>query len=610
MFTRSIRSLSVVLTIGSSLFAAVPGTLQQTGVVAVAGERFTGNGLFRFALVDPSSDEYLWTNDGSLVVDPTPPTAGVTLVVVNGVYSVPLGDASIMNMTAIPTFVFNENSDVVLRVWFDDLRGNGLHQLAPDLPIDAVPFALHARAAEQLHLSGSDVPHVFLDPIGQVGVGTTAPEGPFHVFEGSAGAVTAHSNSIAAFERSATGYLSILTPDDTERGILFGDPEDFVNGGIVYNSPSIPDGLNFRTGGNLTRMAITNAGNVGIGVTSPSDRLVVSGAIRSTAGGYIFPDASVQTKAAFGDGHSLDASDGSPTDALFVSSFGVVGIGTTAPLGNRLHAVGFGGTSIFSPLVPNSHTEIVESTSVFDGIGITNGAAVLGLQSRWANVPGSEVNFISFFNSTNQAIGAVDGNGAFGVTYRSGSGDFAEYLPKLNRTDSFQPGEVVGIVNGSVSRSLAGADCAMVVSTAPCVLGNSPQPSEAPDRVIVAMLGQVPVRIVGSVAAGDFVIADPARPGLAVAASPSEITPSKFRWIIGRAWESSSERDVKLINTAIGLPGAHVASMTAELESQRGLLDSQSAELVGQREEMESQRARLESLEARLAALEHSISGG
>ncbi len=35
-----------------------------------------------------------------------------------------------------------------------------------------------------------------------------------------------------------------------------------------------------------------------------------------------------------GDGHSLDASDGSPSDALFVDASGAVGIGTTAPLSN------------------------------------------------------------------------------------------------------------------------------------------------------------------------------------------------------------------------------------------------------------------------------------
>lgn len=603
MFTRFNCALSVCLTMAISVFAATPGTIEHTGVIAVDGERFTGNGRFRFALVDPATDEYLWTNDGSIVMDPTPPTAGVTLVVANGVYSVPLGDTTITNMTAIPTFVFNENADVVLRVWFDDLRGNGLHQLTPDLSIDAVPFALHARAAEQLHLSGSDVPHVFLDPAGPVGVGTTAPEGPLHVFEGAAGVVTAHSNTIAVFERSDTGYLSILTPDDTERGILFGDPESFVNGGIVFNNAVNLDGLLFRTGDNANRMAITSAGNVGIGVTSPSDRLVVSGAIRSTAGGFIFPNASVQTVAAFGDGHSLDASDGSPTDALFVSSFGTVGIGTTAPLGSRLHAVGSGGTSIFSPLVPNSNTVIVESTSVFDQIGITTGAAVLGLQSRWANVPGSEVNFISFFNAANQAIGAIDGNGFGGVVYRSGGGDFAEYLPKLNSADSFLPGDVVGIVGGRVSKSLTGAECAMVISSAPCVVGNSPQPDEVANRVMIGMLGQVPVRVAGPATVGDFIIADTARPGLAFAVSPTGVSPAMTRWIIGRAWESSTEPAAKLINTAIGIPGAHVASMAAELESQRGILESQRAE-------MESQRARLESLESRLIALESRVSGG
>jgi hypothetical protein len=48
-----------------------------------------------------------------------------------------------------------------------------------------------------------------------------------------------------------------------------------------------------------------------------------------------------------GDGHSLDAADGSPVDALFVDNAGDVGVGTTAPL-SKLHVNGgfrWGGTN-------------------------------------------------------------------------------------------------------------------------------------------------------------------------------------------------------------------------------------------------------------------------
>ncbi len=124
---------------------------------------------------------------------------------------------------------------------------------------------------------------------GFVGIGTSEPEAPLHVHEGSAGDVAAQSNSIAVFERAGHGFISILTPDASERGILFGDPEFLANGAIVYNNPTVPDGFEFRTGGNNTNMVIDAAGNVGIGTTAPYfplEVVAVDGAIfgKSTAG--------------------------------------------------------------------------------------------------------------------------------------------------------------------------------------------------------------------------------------------------------------------------------------------------------------------------------------
>jgi len=55
------------------------------------------------------------------------------------------------------------------------------------------------------------------------------------------------------------------------------------------------------------------------------------GVILSSSGGFKFPDGSVQTTRAIGDGHSLDAADGEPANALYVDATGQVGIGTTSP---------------------------------------------------------------------------------------------------------------------------------------------------------------------------------------------------------------------------------------------------------------------------------------
>lgn len=74
-------------------------------------------------------------------------------------------------------------------------------------------------------------------------------------------------------------------------------------------------------------------GNVGIGSTEPGSKLTVNGVIESTSGGIKFPDGSIQTKAGGEQGsiNSLDAEDGSPTNAVFVDKNGDVGIGILVP---------------------------------------------------------------------------------------------------------------------------------------------------------------------------------------------------------------------------------------------------------------------------------------
>jgi len=100
-----------------------------------------------------------------------------------------------------------------------------------------------------------------------LGIGTFSPDQKLHVLKGSAGFVTGHGNSISVFENNTNGYLSILTPDANERGILFGEPNSNVAGGIIYNNSSTPDGLQFRTNGNITRMVIGNDGTAAIGTS-------------------------------------------------------------------------------------------------------------------------------------------------------------------------------------------------------------------------------------------------------------------------------------------------------------------------------------------------------
>ena len=141
MKTRSLlRLCAAALVCGATaLHAQVPQLLNYQGRVVSNGTNFTGNGQFKFALVNAAATTTYWSNDGTSVAG-SQPAAAVTLSVAGGLYSVLLGDTSLAGMTAIPTSVF-ANSDVRLRVWFND-GVTGSQLLAPDQRIAAVGYAM------------------------------------------------------------------------------------------------------------------------------------------------------------------------------------------------------------------------------------------------------------------------------------------------------------------------------------------------------------------------------------------------------------------------------------------------------------------------------------
>lgn len=110
---------------------------------------------------------------------------------------------------------------------------------------------------------------------GGVGIGTNDPKAPLHVQEGNTG-VTASTASVGIFERTGSSFVSILSPDVNERGVLFADGNSAADGGVIFNSPNNRRGMQFRTGGNSTKMSIDSLGNVGIGDGKPNARLHVA----------------------------------------------------------------------------------------------------------------------------------------------------------------------------------------------------------------------------------------------------------------------------------------------------------------------------------------------
>ena len=144
---RIIILASISLFAAASVWAQVPQTLNYQGRVAVGTTNFTGTGLFKFALVNGDGTVTFWSNDGSSVAG-SQPAAAVSLPVNAGLYSLQLGDATLVNMGVIPPSVFDA-SDVRLRVWFND-GVNGFEQFTTDYKFSSVPFALRAHAADSV----------------------------------------------------------------------------------------------------------------------------------------------------------------------------------------------------------------------------------------------------------------------------------------------------------------------------------------------------------------------------------------------------------------------------------------------------------------------------
>ncbi len=110
--------------------------------------------------------------------------------------------------------------------------------------------------------------------VAQVGINISSPQAMLHVRAESSGA-TASSLATAVFESNNHMGINLLTPNNFESGIFFGNAIHSAHGAIVYNSTTLY-GLSFRTNGNINRMVITDIGNVGIGTTAPSDRLHIN----------------------------------------------------------------------------------------------------------------------------------------------------------------------------------------------------------------------------------------------------------------------------------------------------------------------------------------------
>ncbi|AEE48227.1 hypothetical protein Halhy_0315 [Haliscomenobacter hydrossis DSM 1100] len=155
--------------------------------------------------------------------------------------------------------------------------------------------------------------------------------------------------------------------------------------------------------------------------------------------------------------------------------------------------------------------------------------------------------------------------GNIGVTYQSGAGDYAEWLQRGKDEPDMHFGEIVGVSGGKISLNTNNAQHYMVVSRRPIVLGNAPQPDREHLYEKVAFMGQVPVKVVGKVDVGDYIIPSGNNDGLGVAVKPSQMMISDYAKVVGVAWEAAKEAPLNYVNIGVGLTTNDLAPKVEDL---------------------------------------------
>ena len=160
-----------------------------------------------------------------------------------------------------------------------------------------------------------------------------------------------------------------------------------------------------------------------------------------------------------------------------------------------------------------------------------------------------------------------------GVAYSSGSGDYAEWLERAKDEQDMTFGQIVGVKGGKISLGTDEVDHYMVISKSPIVLGNMPQPNREKDYEKVAFMGQVPVRVVGKVAIGDYIIPSGNHDGFGLAVHPADMKLGDYARIVGVSWQAAKDAPLNIVNVAVGINTNDLTSrMVALNEKVDGIL--------------------------------------
>jgi hypothetical protein len=250
--------------------------------------------------------------------------------------------------------------DVTSTATFDSIA---LHPLgsaaAPTLTFTGDPnTGIYSPGADQVAVATGGTGRVFVDSSGRVGVGVTPSSTLFHVYTSAPSTISAPTICLEG-GTNAYGAGVEFASRTSAGGTLVSMAKITADGEAPWNTTASTQdaGLRFFTAadGSLSeRLRITSAGLVGIGTSSPAERLTVNGAVAVT-GGITGHGANRTTLSQEGLGGAFWQSYGADTSTpgvfqlrqassdfsvsrvpLFIDSSGRLGIGTSTPTSAKL----------------------------------------------------------------------------------------------------------------------------------------------------------------------------------------------------------------------------------------------------------------------------------
>ena len=379
MTGRHLAIVGFLCLVCATVHAQVPQLLSYQGRVVVSSTNFNGTGQFKFALMNNANGQTLWSNDNSST-NGTEPSSAVSLSVANGLYSVLLGDTSITNMTAIPFTVFN-NSDVRLRVWFND-GSHGSQLLSPDQRLASVGYAVIANnvvdgSINSAKLAPNAVTSAKIDPTTvQQRITGSAPNGQY------VKSINADGTVVTAVDANSGGTVTSVTAGSG------------LSGGTITTSGTLAvDSTIPRLGNTQTFTALnTFAGGLTLnsdqnGITFPSAGATNVPMIKMFAGGGSNADRMVIAHSTTFPNYGLQYQDSSDTFRFLSGGTSVMSIGLGSSIG-----VGIGTDTLqerLELLGPDVAMRIHNSNDPIGGvIGDTFSALQLGMFNPTGSVVG------------------------------------------------------------------------------------------------------------------------------------------------------------------------------------------------------------------------------